>query len=145
MMKDNTTIAAIAIAVGLKTDYCRKQTGRLAASENIDYKPIPNAAPAVLTVVSSKFRNNMANLIYDLRNARGAHQLAIARETGLTQSQQILASENGGKHDYSLSQLERISVASAREFNKMMIIAMFDGYSDEDKALTKRMLACMNS
>ncbi|WP_156930363.1 hypothetical protein [Sphingomonas jaspsi] len=120
-MRQGRPVAAIAELEGLEPDYCRKATRRLAAEYGIEYTPDPQSTPPRLSDASRTFRNNMANVVYDYRNAPGRHQLEVSRDTGLTQAQQLLASQRGGQHDFRLSQLERLAASTGQDFTVMML------------------------
>lgn len=123
-MRQQRPIAVIAELEGLEADYCRKACKRLAAEHGIDYDPNSEPVSPALSDASRRLRNHMANVLYAYRNAPNRHQLEVARDTGLTQSQQLIATERGGRHDYKLSQLERIAAATGQPFTKMMLRAL---------------------
>lgn len=138
-MHEQLPVANIAELEGLEEDYTRKATRRLAVEHDIDYKPVKNQNGAgLLTEATRYFRNNIANRLYALRNKPGQHPLAVARDTGLTQAQQVAASERGGLHDYKLSQLERIAAMSGDDFKLMMLKALLtpDEYQKVARCLT---------
>lgn len=140
-MRQNRPIEAIAKIEGLAADYCRKATRRLATEHSIDYSPAKEAAPSLLGEATRRFRNNLANVLYIFRNKPGQHPLAVAKTTGLTQAQQILAEERGGQHDYALSELERLAAATEQDFTRMMIIALLKGPTEAEQTRLKKVLA----
>lgn len=138
-MEQRRSVAVIAELEGIETDYCRKATRRLAETHGIKYNPDKEPVPAgLLTDASRVFRRNMANILYDYRNAPGRHPLEVCRDTGLTQFQQTIAAERGGQHDLKLSQLERIASATDKPFRTMMLRALLskDEYQKVIKCLS---------
>jgi hypothetical protein len=123
-MEKQRPVAAIAKILGLEPDYCRKATRRLAAERGIDYQPEKDQPGGLLTEASRRLRNHLANVLYAYRNKPGQHPLAVSRETGLTQAQQIQATERGGRHDWAISETERLATATGQEFKSMMLRAL---------------------
>jgi hypothetical protein len=144
-MRQGRPVAVIAELEGLEPDYCRKATRRLSADYCIDYNPDREPVTSLLGEASRRFRNNIANVLYQFRNKPCQHPLAVARDTGLTQAQQILASERGGRHNFKLTELERLAVATEQDFTRMMIIALLKGTTEADQLRLQRVLACLNS
>lgn len=124
-MEQGRAVAVIAELEGLEPDYCRKATRRIAEERSIEYSPEKEPVPrGLLSDASRRFRNNVANEVYKLRETPGRHPLEISRDTGLTQFQIGIAIDKGGLHDYKLSQLERIAAASNDNFTNMMLKAL---------------------
>jgi transposase-like protein len=144
-MERGRPVAAIAELLGLEENYCRKATRRLAEERGLDYKPVKEPPTALLSEASRRLRNNLANLLYDYRNKPGRHQLEVARDTGLTQAQQILATERGGQHNFKLSELERVATATGQDFTRMLIVALLKGTTEADQLRLKRVLACLSN
>lgn len=123
-MRRQRPVASIAEIEGLEPLYCRKATHRLAAEHGLEYVPEKEQPGWLLSDQSRPLRNYLGDLVYDLRNQPGRHPLEVCPLTGLTQSEQILAIEKGGRHDYKVSQIERIIKASDRQFKKAMLRAL---------------------
>lgn len=123
-MSQQRPIVAIAELEGLAEDYTRKAVKRLAAEHGIDYKPTSEQAPVGVTEASRTFRNHTANVLARYRDCPGRHQLEVARETGLTQAQQILATQRPNDHNWNLGQLERLARATGQDFTPMMLRAL---------------------
>lgn len=117
-------VAAIAELEGLPEDYCRKAVNKLAVEHGIDYQPISDTSSVGLTESSRTFRNNMANVLARHREQPGRHQLEVARDTGLTQTQQIAATQRPNDHNWTLAQLERTARMTGKEFTPMMLRAL---------------------
>ena len=123
-MRQQRSIAVIAELEGLEPEYCRKACRRLAVDHDIDYKPTSESSPAGLTDASRRFRSGMGDMLYRYREVPGRHQLEVSRETGLTQAQQVRATQRPNDHDWTLGQLERFAGASGQDFTHMMLRAL---------------------
>lgn len=122
-MQEQRPVAAIAELEGLEPDYCRKATRRLAAEHGVDYQPVKGVRLTPLGDASREFRNRLANFLYKYCNAPRRHPLEVCQATGLTQAQQVDATM-GAKHDFKLSQLERLAEAREEPFKLMMLRAL---------------------
>lgn len=120
-MRQGRPVAVIAELEGLEEFYTRKATRRIAAERGIEYVPDKEPPGSLLTDETRQLRSHLANVLYAYRNAPGRHQLEVCTATGLTQSEQILATERGGRHDYKLSQIERQARATGQSFKHMML------------------------
>lgn len=143
-MKQNRSVAAIAALEGLEIDYCRKAVNGLKKSHVPDYQPISNDRGHKFADDSRQFRNNLSNLVADYRNRPDKHYLDLCHELGLTQSQQVLATEKGGQHDFTLSQLERLAEQLDMSFPRLLLTALIDGYAAEDKEKLRKVLEFLN-
>lgn len=123
-MSQQRPIAAIAELEGLAEDYTRKAVRRLAVEHGIDYQPISESTPVGVTEASRTFRNNLANVLAKYRAEPGRHQLEVARETGLTQAQQVAATQRPNDHNWTLGQMERTALATDQDFTPMMLRAL---------------------
>lgn len=151
-MQQNRPVAVIAELEGLEEFYCRKATRRLAEERGIEYQPDKDSGHAgLMNEASRALRSNLANILHDYRNKPGRHPLEVARDTGLTQAQQVQATERGGRHDWKISQLERLAQTTGLDFNRLLVIAAFKPTSinekvrEQEEIRYRRILACLNN
>ena len=136
-MRQNRPIAAIAELEGLAEDYARKAVKRLEAQHGIDYKPQSEPAPVGVTEDSRLLRNHLANVLARYRDEPGRHQLEVCTATGLTQAQQVAATQRPNDHNWTLAQMERTARATGQDFTPMMLRALLtrDQYEKVRKCL----------
>lgn len=125
LVKENTPLASIAKLTGTNQDYCGDLIEKLVKEYGLTYapaKPGTEDMPVGVTSDSHTFRNNLAPLVYDLRETD--HHLQIARDTGLLNIAQRRASSRPHNHDWTLSQLERLARRLDIPFKEMMLKAL---------------------
>jgi hypothetical protein len=145
-MRQNRPVVAIAKLVGLEPNYARKAIKRLADELGIEYHPTAEPPGGLLTDASRVFRNNLGNMVYDYRNHSRKHEVEIAIELGLTQAQQTQAVERGGRHDFSISELERLARVRGESFPKMTMVALLKGIPlAQRNAILQEVIDCLNS
>lgn len=113
-MRQKRSVASIAKLEGLEELYARKAINRIAAERGIEYDPDKEVPGGLLTDQSREYRSRLANMIYDYRSKN--HPIQVARDIGLTQAQQLHATERGGRHDASISTIERLAAARGENF-----------------------------
>lgn len=113
-MRQNRSVVAIAKLEGLEEIYAWKLIKRISTECGIDYRPVKEGPGGLLTDQSREYRNRLANMIYDYRSTR--HPIEVSHTLGLTQAQQIHATERGGRHDVSISEIERLAAARGENF-----------------------------
>lgn len=123
-MRQQRPVAAIAELEGLAEDYTRKAVKRLGDEHGIDYQPIAEPTAVGITEASRAFRNTMANILARHRSVPGRHQLEVARDTGLTQAEQVSATQRPNDHNWTLAQLERTARATGQDFTPMILRAV---------------------
>lgn len=140
LMERRRPVNAIAKIIGMEPVQCRKAVHRIAEERGVDYQPIKEPViKGVLTDASRRFRNNLASILYSLREAPGAHPLEISLNTGLTQAQVAAAIDKGGLHDFRLSELERVATLHKTDFTNLVLKAVLSPEQYE------KVVRCLNS
>lgn len=122
-LKANTSMGTICDREGMEYDYCRKECLKLAKKFNIAYKPGPtNPEPYGFTDESERFRSRLSDLIYGYLNHH--HPLEVARDMGLTQNEQRQAKERPFRHNWTISQMERMAHTLGMDFRALILHAI---------------------
>ena len=112
MMELGRPVRTIAQLEGLEHDYCRKICMRLVASSGIEYTPERVYKRLEMTTVgltekTRRLRSYLADKLYDL----GDNPRVIAKQIGMTLRCQKYAKQRPFRHDWTLSQIERLAEA----------------------------------
>lgn len=121
MMELGRPVRTIAQAEGLEHDYCRKICVKLSAANGIDYNPEkihkrPEMSILGLTDNTRRLRSYLADKLYDL----GDDPRVIAKQIGMTLRSQKYARQRPFRHDWTLSQIERLAGALGTDAVTMM-------------------------
>lgn len=118
-------VRAIAQLEGLDHDYCRKICTRLAKQNGVEYKPDrvykrSEMATVGLTDATRRMRSHLGDRLYDL----GDDSREVARAVGMTIRCLKYAKQRPFKHDWSLSQIERLASALDKDVHTLLCEAL---------------------
>lgn len=110
MMELGRPVRAIAQAEGLEHDYCRKICVKLSAEAGIEYNPKKVYSRLEMTTIgltenTRRLRSFLADKLYEL----GDDPRVVAKQIGMTLRCQKYARQRPFRHDWTLSQIERLA------------------------------------
>lgn len=124
-IKAGLSAKSIAQREGFEEDYVKKLRKRIAGEEGLTLVDgVSDPQPFGFTKGGNRFRARLGDFIHDLLNRRGRHGLELARDLGITQTQQKQAAESPYHHNWTLSQLERSATLEGLTFTEFMLSRM---------------------
>jgi hypothetical protein len=124
-INDGLSVRSIAQREGFEEDYVKKLRHQIAAQEGLTINEgISDAVPFGFTKSGDRFRARMGDLVHEMLNKRGRHPMELARDFGLTQTQQRTAAETPFHHNWTMSQLERLAAHEGVSFTQFMLNKM---------------------
>jgi hypothetical protein len=126
LLRKNATFPVIARIVGMDTTAVGRHCRRLIKQHNIDYHPpkrsVDEPVPG-LTEASARLRNKLGTRVCHMRDVNGLSSREIAKRTGVPARAQGRAT-NGSRHDWTISQMERLAEAGNETFKEMLVSSL---------------------